>query len=159
MWEEISGWFDPELNGVLPDVHVPGTTIADWRRAIELVRAERWVTEYSIGDAVADLPEQTEALFDRPDDESTLLRVWPVPGLLANFFFHTPTQIDFDVDLRELQGQDRLDALCQFFKTLGRELRKPVVMTPEGIAELRILVYEPTVDRVVLTAKPWGVAR
>lgn len=104
------------------------------------------------------LPEQAEALLDRPDDESALLRVWPVPGILANVFLHTPEQIDFDVDLRELQGQDRLDVLCEFFNTLGRGLGKPVVMTPEGFDQSPLLAYDVDADRVVRVAAAWNAA-
>ncbi|WBO69531.1 hypothetical protein O1G22_39695 [Streptomyces camelliae] len=32
----------------------------------------------------------------------------------AIFRFHAVQEIDFDVDLREIQGQERLDVLCGF---------------------------------------------
>lgn len=41
------------------------------------------------------------------------------------------------MDLRELQGQERLDVLCGFLRAIGRRLGKPVVMTPEGDWEHR----------------------
>jgi hypothetical protein len=63
-------------------------------------------------------------------------------------------QIDFDVDLRELQGQDRLDVLCAFLRAIGRRIGKPVVMTPEGVEDVPVLGYDREVDRVVLFAEP-----
>jgi hypothetical protein len=41
---------------------------------------------------------------------------------------HAAEEIDFDVDLRELQGQERLDVFCSF--GMGRRLGKPVLMNP-----------------------------
>jgi hypothetical protein len=41
-------------------------------------------------------------------------------------------EIDFDVDLRELQGQAGVDVLCGFLTEIGRELGKPVVVTSEA---------------------------
>ncbi len=52
--------------------------------------------------------------------------------MLAIFSFHADDEIDFDVDLRELQGQDRLDVLCGFLREIGRRLGKQVLMDPEG---------------------------
>jgi hypothetical protein len=60
------------------------------------------------------------------------------------------------VDLRELQGQDRLDVLCSFLRAIGRRLGKPVVMTPEGASNARfaVLGYQVAQDRVVVLADP-----
>jgi hypothetical protein len=53
---------------------------------------------------------------------------------LADFRLYSLNEIDFDVDLRELQGQERPDVPCGFLRAIGRRLHKPVVMTPEGDA-------------------------
>jgi hypothetical protein len=66
------------------------------------------------------------------DAECAELKVWPAAGLLAIFRFHSPKAIDFDVDLRELQGQQPLDLFCSFLTTIGRRLGKPVLMDAEG---------------------------
>nr|WP_198946547.1 hypothetical protein [Pseudofrankia asymbiotica] len=60
----------------------------------------------------------------------------------------------FDVDLQELQGQDRLDDLCELLRMLGRLLGKPVVMTAEGSYQDRLLGYNVEADRVVLLTDP-----
>jgi hypothetical protein len=39
--------------------------------------------------------------------------------VLANFWLMSAEQIDFDVDLRELQGQEGVDVLCGFFRAIG----------------------------------------
>ncbi len=72
--------------------------------------------------------------------------------MLAIFRAYSAEEIDFDVDLRELQGQDRLDILCGFLSAVGRRLGKPVIMTAEGFRECPILGFDPAVDRVVLLA-------
>ena len=131
LWNNVRDYFDPELNGVLPDVHVPATTVADWQRLMDLVREQGWAYEYSVADRVVRLPSRATDLLRRPDDECVLLRGWPGRGILVNVFPRRTDRIDADVDLRELQGQERLDLLCRFFRTVGRRLRKP------GHADLR----------------------
>lgn len=63
-------------------------------------------------------------------------------------------QITFDVNLRELKGQDRLDVLCLLLRAVGRELHKPVVMMADGTHNLAILGYDVDANRVVMLAKP-----
>jgi hypothetical protein len=150
-WDDVRVWFDLELNGTLPDVHVPDTTAEDWRALIALVRSEAWQWAYLVDGEPRELPS-VEDMLNRRDDADIALRVWPAPGLLAIFRPYEVEQIDFDVDLRELQGQLRWEVLCRFFVTIGRALGKPVLMTPEGFGNEPVLGYDVAVDQVVLLA-------
>src|SRR5690606_32994262 len=78
----------------------------------------------------AERPPAEEAL-SRPVDTGPELRVWPADGLQAIFRFCTPEEV-FDVDLRELQGQERLDLFCDFLSAIGRRLGRPVLMGPRA---------------------------
>ncbi|MFJ3407747.1 hypothetical protein [Promicromonospora sp. NPDC090134] len=76
---------------------------------------------------------------------------------MAIFRFHSADEIDFDVDLRELQGQDRLDLFCEFLSAIGRQVAKPVLMSSEGgDGHHPLLGFDVESDRVVLLAKPFG---
>ncbi|MBB6170240.1 hypothetical protein HNR23_000300 [Nocardiopsis mwathae] len=152
-WEDVRGLFDPEPNGTLPDVHVPDTSVADWQAVLDLVRARGWRYAYTEEGAVCRLPT-AERMVARRDEADPQLRVWPDPGVLAIFRPHSAEQIDFDVDLRELQGQQRLDVLCGFLRAIGRRLGKPVLMTPEGGSPHADLGFDVTADRVVLLTDP-----
>ncbi len=70
------------------------------------------------------------------------------------FRFHAADEVDFDVDLRELQGQNRLDVFCGFLREIGHRLGKPVLMCPEGDHDHPVLGFDVTADRVVLLADP-----
>lgn len=74
--------------------------------------------------------------------------------MLAIFRFYAAEKIDFDVDLRELQGQERLDVLCGFLTAIGRRLGKPVLMDSEGGDGSRpVLGFDVAADRVVALAE------
>ncbi|MGW3621421.1 hypothetical protein [Micromonospora arida] len=88
------------------------------------------------------------------DDELPILRVWLAPGVLIDFWPYSAVEIDFDIDLRELQGQQRLDMLCGFFALIGRRLDKPVLMASEGDYQHPVLGFDVDADRVVLLADP-----
>jgi hypothetical protein len=96
-----------------------------------------------------------EVVFARPAGSETVdLRVWPDPAALAIFRPYSADSIDFNVDLRELQGQQRLDILCAFLTTIGRRLGKPVLMAPEVDEEHPVLGFRPEADLMALLADP-----
>lgn len=149
-WAEVADLFVTEYGGVLPDVTVPDASVADWQTVLDLVVA-RWPHEYQEDGVLAPIVPARTA-FARAEQATPCVRVWPVPEILVIFRFWSPDEVTFDVDLRELQGQQRLDALCGFFEAIGRRLGKPVVMTFEGTGEHPMIGYDAGLDRVVRLA-------
>ncbi|MFB8174175.1 hypothetical protein [Kitasatospora purpeofusca] len=154
LWDDVKNFFDPDLMGALPDVCVAGTSVNDWQAVFDLVRSCGWEWEYLEGRVAVPLPPAAQVLSRPAGAETVDLRVWPVPGVLAIFRPMSAEEIDFDVDLRELQGQEGVDVLCGFLTALGRRLGKPVVMTAEGDYGNPVLGFDPAADRVVLMADP-----
>lgn len=155
LWDDVSCFFDAELMGPLPDVRVPGASVEDWQAVLDLVVEKGWRSQYSEGEVVLPVP-RADAVLSRPADaECPELRVWPVAEVLAIFRFGSADEVDFDVDLRELQGQGRLDVFCGFFQEIGRRLAKPVLMDPEGSHGHPVLGFDVETDRVVVLAEPW----
>lgn len=155
LWNEVKNFFDLNLMGALPDLWVPGASVEDWQAVFDLVQFKGWTWEFVVDNIVRPLPAATEVL-PRPVDaeEHIVLRVSPVPAVTAIFYPMSATEIDFDVDLRELQGQVGVDTLCGFVSALGRLLGKPVFMAAEGQYGYPLLGFDPSVDRVVLLADP-----
>ena len=77
------------------------------------------------------------------------LWVWPDRVLLAVFDPVFAEEVRFGIDLRQVQGQQRLDALCGFLRTIGQLLDRPVVMARDGDPDTNPadLAYRPEVDR------------
>lgn len=149
LWDDVKHHFDPDETGSLPDLRVPHTSADDWQTLLDLVRERGWNHEYVEGATELPLPRAAD-VFARPlDAECPQLRVRPSEGVLAIFRFLADEEIDFDMDLRELQGQERLDLLCDFLRTLGRRLGKPVFMDPEGAHGHPFLAFDVETDRVV----------
>ncbi len=139
LWDDVKDWFDLEWNGSLPDVAVRHTTQSDWQAVVDLVRSNGWAYEYSEDGRVLRMPSRVEAMVDRAAQANVILKVWPAPGLLAAFRPHEAEEILFDVDLREIQSQERLNALCSFLRAIGRRLGKPALMSPEGFGVRPVL--------------------
>ncbi|MER5866636.1 hypothetical protein [Kitasatospora sp. NPDC002040] len=157
LWDDVRNFFDPDLMGALPDVSVADASVEDWQMVFDLVRSSGWTWEYSEGGVAGPLPSAAEVLARPADAETVDLRVWPVPEVLAIFRPMSADEIDFDVDLRELQGQEGVDVLCGFLGAIGGRLGKPVRMTAEGDWGNPVLGFDPAADCVVLLADPLGV--
>ncbi|GAA4983803.1 hypothetical protein [Kitasatospora paranensis] len=149
LWDDqVASLLDPTDGGCLPDVFVEDTTEADWQAVLDLIEERGWAFEYAEGDAVLPLP-RAQAVLSRPADaECPSLKAWPDPEVCAIFRFLGGEQIDFDVDLRELQGQARLDVLCGLLSAIGRRLGKSVPLFPEGGGPQPLLGFDIAADRV-----------
>jgi hypothetical protein len=160
LWDDVKDWFDPETYGTLPDVCVPETDVADWQATIDLVRSRGWAYEYTEDSKAVRLPGSVETMFARAATVSLRLTVWPAQGMAINFWPYSADEILFDIDIREIQCQERLDALCAFLRSIGRRLGKPVLMSPEGfdVEADSDFGYQVDVDRVV-DLRSDGVAR
>ncbi|MFE9636970.1 hypothetical protein [Streptomyces sp. NPDC006463] len=149
LWHDQVAWLlDPTDGSYLPDVFVDGTTTEDWQAVLDLVEEQNWAFEYAEGDKVLPLPRAEAVLSRLAGAECPTLKVWPDPEVCAIFRFLGTEQIDFDVDLRELQGQARLDVLCGLLTAIGRRLRKSVPLFPEGGGTEPLLGFDVTSDRV-----------
>ncbi|MGW6705625.1 hypothetical protein ACWGDE_12150 [Streptomyces sp. NPDC054956] len=154
LWDDAKCFFDPDLMGALPDVSVPGASVEDWQAVLDLVGARGWRCQYSEGETVLPLPRAQTVLSRPADAECPELRVWFAPDALAIFRFLDDDEIDFDVDLRELHGQERLDLFCGFLGEIGRHLGKAVLMESEGGHGHPVLGFDVEADRVALLAGP-----
>ncbi|MFB7239343.1 hypothetical protein ACFCXK_31765 [Streptomyces sp. NPDC056269] len=154
LWDDVKCFFDPDLMGSLPDVRVPDASVEDWQAVLDLVAERGWKYQYSEGEGVLPVPRAEDVLCRPADAEYPDLRVWPAADVLAIFRFHADDEVDFDVDLRELQGQERLDVFCDFLQEIGRRLAKPVLMGPEGDYGHPVLGFDVEADRVVLLTDP-----
>lgn len=61
-----------------------------------------------------------------------------------------------DVDLHQIQGQERLDAFCRFLRTLGDALQRKVLVYSEGDNTYPpMMAYDPAAGRITFLAGPW----
>ncbi|MDQ8702791.1 hypothetical protein RCO28_09850 [Streptomyces sp. LHD-70] len=151
VWADVKRFFDPELMGALPDLRVPEVSVAGWQALLDLVVESDWPFQYIEGEATLPVPRAKDVLSRPYGTAYPQLRVWPAADMLAIFRFTAADEIDFDVDLRQLQGQERLDLFCRFLAAIGRRLGRPVLMNPEGgSGSCAVLGFDVEAERVAL---------
>jgi hypothetical protein len=121
-WEQVSELFDPDLMGgppgpFYPRRHRPG--LAGGLGPSHREQLAVAVRDRHHGTAAADGSQRLRTgRRSRDRRAKRLVR----PGVLAIFRLWSESEISFDVDLRELQGQQGADTLCAFLQAIGSRL-------------------------------------
>jgi hypothetical protein len=153
-WADVKEFFDPETNGHLPNLTVENTNDADWEALLDLIRLQGWVWGYASRPAPesGNDPRRGMPSLAALRSSHQTLATWPTyAGFQVNFFPDLgPQQIRFDVDPRQVQGQQELNQLCKLIRLIGRTLGKPVSMSPEGDDDHPFLIYDIEADAVVM---------
>ena len=142
-WSELDKAFSDDM--FLPDGIVEATDSGDWQAALNLPAARGWQVRSPDGTRLEDL--SVERLL--ADDQLHTIAIWPSRGVQINLFPRSLSSIDFDFSTREVVDQASFDVLCDFLRSLGRVVGKPVKVLFEG-TDLEILRYEPGSDGFVL---------
>ena len=145
-WEDVKEDWVPD--GGLVDIYVFETTLADWQRVVDVLRATGWPTEFSVGDK-RDMPAAVDDIFELLPDHSPTWRLWPHPDVLVNCFFFSEAEIEFDVSPDEIVGEAEFDAVCDLVLAVGRTLGKRVDVTGESTPSTVFMRYEPETDQLV----------
>ena len=141
-WKELQQ--DLAHDGALRDLYVVNTNEADW--AMFLNNVPHWSDslEYTVDGRSREPPKS----FPREDTQVASTTLSAIIGpLRINCHFFCETELELDLDPREVDGQEALDLLTGFMRQIGQTLSKTVVLTPENGLEHPIASYEPKHDR------------
>ncbi|HYK53964.1 MAG TPA: hypothetical protein VEV38_10590, partial [Candidatus Eremiobacteraceae bacterium] len=119
-------------DGALRDLVVLETVIDDWQCLIDLIRAQQLPTIYREGDNPLSPPLSANEYFDSNPDSQTRLMSFQLAGMDLNCHFFTASEIEIDVDPRQVKGRPAIDSLLDFMVLLGRDIQKDVLLTDEG---------------------------
>ncbi|MEU9337097.1 hypothetical protein AB0D49_28680 [Streptomyces sp. NPDC048290] len=78
LWEDVSGFFDPDVVGSLPDVRVPDSSVVDWQALLDLVPAVVVALDSGLEDGVTLRPSRRSDPVDpacQEQQDRRLLRV------------------------------------------------------------------------------------
>ena len=139
-WETVRDEF--AFDGSWRDIYVLRTEMADWQKLLDAIRAAGYTLSYFRNDQPVEMPADASQSFPLPDEFDRRLSVW-FAGLQANCHFFTTEDIEFDIDPREVQGQQQLDALFGFMRCLADAVGKETVLTAENSPEIVIFRIRP----------------
>jgi hypothetical protein len=152
-WSDVQGAW--KVDGALRDIYVHATTRLDWQQALDLVRERGWAASYSEDGKLVEMPTDVGEIFRRRGAEvGVLWQITPSAGVRINSHLFDESEIEFDLDPKEIVGQVELDVVCEFVRSVGRALTKRVLVTEENSPDWVVMSYDPATNTFSETAPP-----
>jgi len=147
-WSQVRGEF--YRNGSFRDIYVLGMGIEHWQLALNALRSSPFPIAYSRAGVECALPSKAADAFGEPGYTDRLLTV-DLHGPTANCHFFMETEIEFDVDPREVSSQRDLGSVLRFMRLLANATEREATLTPENLKDIAIFRVRPHDDRVEYT--------
>ena len=145
-WKEVESAFD--WDGSWRDVYVFDVSLNDWQCLLDTLRSSNYTLRFQreLPSGVEEpVPEQVDVLFGGPEQPRPLL-LTDVGGVALACHFFSSEEIEFDLDPREVSGQEQAEAVFDFMRRIGLALGKPVRLTPENLRQYVLIEYDPATD-------------
>ena len=130
LWETIKGEFAWE--GSWRDICVPDVDLDGWQAAVSALEASGRTGTLTIGENASSTSVDVTKLFGLEDRTTVLLSI-EIGGVVLVCHFFDQSEIEFDLDPREVKGQAEIDALLGFMQTIASATGKFALMTPENM--------------------------
>jgi hypothetical protein len=140
-WETVRSEFAWE--GSWRDICIPGVDIKEWQAVMNALRAGGLSGELTVNGATSAMPDDISTLF-RLADGVTALWSSSLAGVVLFCHFFDRSEIEFDLDPREVKGQAEIDGLLGFMRTLAKATGKVVLMTPENMHDVPFVRVTPS---------------
>lgn len=144
-WTDYKTEFEWDESG--RDLYIPATTVDDWQRLLDYLSTSQYDLEYSVEDEETPLPSDVRRIFGLKSDASGFLCV-DVHGIPLNCHFFAETEIELDLDPRDVDTEGKLDELFEFMSEVGRLLEKPVLLTPENTHNKPLFRFDPQTQSI-----------
>jgi hypothetical protein len=140
-----NAWY---ADGTLRDIYILGVTISHWQRVVDWLHTNPYPMEFYLDDELAPLPHNISRVFEQRNEHGALLKA-DVEGvtIYCHFFWHK--EIEFSIDPRQVDSEQKELGITGFMRALGRLLNKEVILTPENWTETSLLAYVPEHDEIV----------
>jgi hypothetical protein len=149
-WEAVKGEF--ALDGSWRDIYVLNATIDDWVAIWSMLRNSRGA-EFFVDGQRHDIPHRVEDAFALRASAAPKMHVDVGRTLLA-FHFFSESEIECDLDPRQVTNQADLDALLNFVREVGDRTGKRTIITPENLSDEPFIEYNPITKMMTRSSKP-----
>jgi hypothetical protein len=127
----------------LLDIYIFDTTEDDWSKVLNyLYSNHKYINVFFVDQQSSPFLMDVKSIFDLASDHSVRLRI-DEEQLQLNCHFFVVEEIEFDIDPRAIDSDNRLTRLLEFIHDIGNLLRKSVVMTPESESHIHYLLFDP----------------
>jgi hypothetical protein len=127
-----------EVDGSWRDMYVFDVSKDDWAKFLAI--ASTYPSIYSFDGVRQSLPSAGHLFLERSG--SHLLAI-QVGAASVNCHFFLDSELEVDIDPREVSSADQHDLMLEFAEAVASALRKPILVTPDNAPEAPFLSFEP----------------
>src|SRR5438477_3005497 len=127
-------------DGSLRDICILGVAISHWQRVVDWLRGDPYPVEFYLDEQPAPLPHDILTVFERRNETDVFMKI-DVERVIIHCHFFWHKEIEFDVDPRQVDSEQREQGIIDFMRALGKLLDKEVILTPENWHEDPFLRY------------------
>lgn len=147
-WSRIAADF--RYDGSLRDVYILDTSLDDWARVWDVLKAAPDGFSFMVDGESLTPPARVEDAF-RLRDSHSVTASYTLGKQRLNCHFFIEEEVEFDLDPRDVDGPIEAERLGHFLSLLGCATSKEVRLTPENEPESIIARYDPHAGSLIWT--------
>lgn len=151
LWEWTADGF--RFDGSWRDVHARNIGPEEWNAFVPNLRKPGRILSFRVGDVEQDLESFGFATLRKRQYEDSVLLSVMFDGHWANFHFFSGTDIEFDIDPRDV-NEANFSSLFDFMAEMSTVVGQPVIVTDESDRYDAFLFKIDTARRVVIVPVP-----
>ncbi|SNR81760.1 hypothetical protein [Flavobacterium sp. ov086] len=140
-WDEINWIFEPD--GALRDIYIENITIEDWKVLMDYLNLNYIIKYGPTGENQIINKLNKEYLIQMLNDETGKMECKTVSiiidGIIINNHFFSVNEIEFDIDLREINSFEDYIKVINFMNQISQILGKPLILTGENQKEFPLI--------------------
>ena len=137
-WDQCRKHFGTD--GSLRDIYVQGGGLEAWRALMKVLAPT--TPSFETDGEPRPMPATVEDALQAGRDSAAILRArWG--GILLCCHFFDASEVELDLDPRDVDSPDRFAQLLTFMQELAREAGHKVILTPENEPEAPFLEVTP----------------
>lgn len=137
-WSDVAELFS--WDGSWRDIYVRSADVQAWSRFLAAIPVWKLKYAYTENGAPAAFPP-TQIPFVGASEGRALLEI-RIGDATLNCHFSSESQIELDLDPREVCTAEALDAVLSFMSKLSEVVRRPAVLTPENCEAYALILVD-----------------
>ncbi|MFB7142512.1 hypothetical protein ACFCYN_23135 [Gottfriedia sp. NPDC056225] len=120
------------VDGSLRDFYAFNVDLDDWQKLYEYIHNTNWkIILYKDGQKYDEEDTNVYKLFKQKENHSIMMTI-NIKDILINCYFFYYTEIEFDIDPKEVKSESDLNIVFDFMKKIANTLGKESILTLES---------------------------
>ncbi|SFC48038.1 hypothetical protein [Bacillus sp. UNCCL81] len=128
------------VDGSLRDMYVFNVGLDEWQKLYELIHRSHWNITLYIDGQISEYENTTVYMLFKEKENHSIMMTIKINGILFNCYFFSLTEIEFDLDPKEIKNETDVKVVFEFMKKISRVLGKECVLTLESDSDNPLVI-------------------